>query len=87
MKAKGVDFLATSLDFNGDYAIAKEMQRQGILDKVTFFHPNLYNPDFVKKNAAIFEGGIVLVRDPGGGAPARPAGAAGVPRLRARPTT
>ena len=36
------------------------MSRQGILDKVTFFHPNLYNPDFVKKNAALFEGGIVL---------------------------
>jgi hypothetical protein len=27
---------------------------------VTFFHPNLYNRDFVKKNARIFEGGIVL---------------------------
>ena len=60
MKDKGVDFLATSLDFNGDYAVANEMKRQGILDKVTFFHPNLYNRDFVKKNAAIFEGGIVL---------------------------
>lgn len=60
MKDKGVDFLATGLDFNGDFALAKEMQRQGIGDKVTFFHPNLYNPDFVKKNAAIFEGGIVL---------------------------
>ncbi len=61
MKAKGVDFLATSLDFNGDYAIAKEMARQNVLDKVTFFHPNLYNADFVKKNAALFEGGILLV--------------------------
>jgi branched-chain amino acid transport system substrate-binding protein len=61
MKAKGVDFLATSLDFNGDYAIAKEMQRQGILDKVTFFHPNMYDRGFVKKNAALFENGIVLV--------------------------
>ena len=61
MKAKGVDFLATGLDFNGDYAIAKEMDRQGILNKVTFFHPNLYNADFVKKNAKLFEGGIVLV--------------------------
>jgi ABC-type branched-subunit amino acid transport system substrate-binding protein len=60
MKAKGVDFLATSLDFNGDYTVAKEMQLQGILNKVTFFHPNLYNRDFVKKNAAMFEGGIVL---------------------------
>ena len=61
MKAKGVDFLATSLDFNGDFAVAKEMRRQGILDRVTFFHPNMYDRDFVKKNAALFEGGIVLV--------------------------
>jgi branched-chain amino acid transport system substrate-binding protein len=60
MKQAGADFLATGLDFNGDYAVAKEMSRQGILDKITFFHPNLYNPDFVKKNAALFEGGIVL---------------------------
>jgi ABC-type branched-subunit amino acid transport system substrate-binding protein len=61
MKAKGVDFLATALDFNGDYALAQEMQRQGILDKVTFFHPNLYNPDFVRTNAKLLEGGIVLI--------------------------
>ena len=61
MKAKGVDFLETSLDFNGDFALAKEMQRQNILDKVTFFHPNMYDAEFVKKNAALFEGGIVLV--------------------------
>ena len=61
MKSSGADFLVTGLDFNGDFAIAKEMQRQGILNKVTFFHPNLYNRAFVAKNAAIFEGGIVLV--------------------------
>ena len=61
MKAKGVDFLATALDFNGDYALAQEMQRQGILDKVLFFHPNLYNPEFVSKNADLLNGGIALV--------------------------
>jgi branched-chain amino acid transport system substrate-binding protein len=61
MKSKGVDFLATALDFNGDYAIAQEMQRQGILDQVTFFHPNLYNPDFVAKNAKLLDGGIVMI--------------------------
>ena len=61
MKAKGVDFLATSLDFNGDYAVAREMERQGVLNQVTFFHPNMYDRAFVKKNAALFEGGIVLV--------------------------
>ena len=60
MKDKGVDFLATSLDFNGDYSVANEMKKPGILDKVTFFHVNLCNADFVKKNAALFEGGIVL---------------------------
>ncbi len=61
MKAKGVDFVATALDTNGDYALAKEMKKQGILDKVTFFHPNLYDPDFIKQNAATLEGGIVFV--------------------------
>ena len=61
IKSTGADFLVTGLDFNGDFAIAKEMQRQGILNKVTFFHPNLYNRAFVAKNASIFEGGIVLV--------------------------
>jgi ABC-type branched-subunit amino acid transport system substrate-binding protein len=59
MKAKGVDFLTTCVDFNGDVAIAKEMKKQGILDKVTFVHANIYNPDFVKANAQYLEGGIL----------------------------
>ena len=62
MKQKGADFLVTCLDFNADYAVAKEMDRQGIRDKVTFYHPNMYNAEFVKKNAAILDGGIVLVQ-------------------------
>jgi hypothetical protein len=37
------------------------MQRQGILDQVLFFHPNLYNPEFVRKNAELLDGGIVLI--------------------------
>jgi ABC-type branched-subunit amino acid transport system substrate-binding protein len=61
MKSKGVDFLSTALDFNGDLGLAKEMKKQGILDKVTFMHPNLYNPEFAKQNAANLEGGIVSV--------------------------
>jgi ABC-type branched-subunit amino acid transport system substrate-binding protein len=61
MKSKGVDFLSTSLDFNGDLGLAKEMQKQGILDKVTFMHPNLYNPEFVAQNADLLEGGIVSI--------------------------
>ncbi len=60
MKDKHVDFLVTCMDFNGDYAIAKEMKLQGIADKVTFYHPDLYNAAFVKANASMLEGGIVL---------------------------
>lgn len=61
MKEKKADFLVTAVDANGDYAIAKEMKKQGILDKITFLHPNLYNHEFVKKNAEVLNGGIVLV--------------------------
>ncbi len=61
MKEKKVDFLVTALDFNGDYAIAKEMQRQGIRNKGTFLHPNLYNADFVKQNGSLLEGDLLLV--------------------------
>ncbi|MBO0882838.1 MAG: ABC transporter substrate-binding protein [Mycobacterium sp.] len=61
MKSKGVDLLATAMDYNGDEAVAKEMQKQGISDKVTFVHPNLYDPAFVKANAKDLEGGIVFV--------------------------
>jgi branched-chain amino acid transport system substrate-binding protein len=60
LKAKHVDFLVTGLDFNGDYAVAKEMQRQGIVHDVTFLHPNLYNAEFVRQHADVFDGGIVL---------------------------
>lgn len=60
MKDAKVDFLVTCMDFNGDYAVAKEMGLQGIRDNVTFYHANLYNPEFVKANAAALEGGIVL---------------------------
>jgi branched-chain amino acid transport system substrate-binding protein len=62
MKAKGVDFLTTCMDYNGDFGVAKEMKKQGILDQVTFSHPNMYDHEFVKKNAANLEGGIVLAQ-------------------------
>jgi ABC-type branched-subunit amino acid transport system substrate-binding protein len=62
MKQKGADFLVTCTDGNADVAIAKEMARQQILDKVTFYHANLYNADFVKANAANLEGGILLAQ-------------------------
>lgn len=59
MKSAGVDFLSTCMDYNGDYAVAKEMKKQGLTNKVTFFHPNLYDAAFVKKNPEALEGGIV----------------------------
>jgi hypothetical protein len=62
MKAKGADFLVTCLDFNADYAVAKEMQREGINDKVVFYHANLYNQPFVTQNADAFKNGIVLAQ-------------------------
>ena len=61
MKDTHADFLVTCMDFNGDYAIAKEMNLQGIRNQVTFYHPNLYNADFVKANASMLEGGVLLV--------------------------
>jgi branched-chain amino acid transport system substrate-binding protein len=60
MKTAKADFLVTCMDFNGDYAVAKEMGLQGIRDGVTFYHANLYNPEFVKANAQALEGGVVL---------------------------
>jgi hypothetical protein len=62
LKAKGVDFLVTCLDFNADYAVAKELQREDIRDKVAFYHANMYNQEFVKANAAALEGDIVLAQ-------------------------
>ncbi len=62
MKEKGADFLVTCVDFNADYAIAKEMARQDIRDKVVFYHANLYNQEFVAQNADSFEGDLVLAQ-------------------------
>jgi branched-chain amino acid transport system substrate-binding protein len=62
MKEKGADFLVTCLDGNADDAVAKEMVRQEIADKVTFYHANLYDAAFVKANAKELEGGLVLAQ-------------------------
>jgi ABC-type branched-subunit amino acid transport system substrate-binding protein len=62
MKAKGADFLVTCTDFNADFAIAKEMALQGIRDKVTFYHANLYNQQFVNANKDAFTNDIVLAQ-------------------------
>ena len=61
MKKRHADFLVTAVDANANYAIAQEMRRQGILDKVTLFYPDLYQSDFVSKFADIFEGAVLLV--------------------------
>jgi len=62
MKQRGADFLVTCTDGNADDAIAKEMVRQGINDRVTFYHANLYDAAFVSANARELEGGIVLAQ-------------------------
>lgn len=62
MKQKDVDFLVTCVDFNADFAIATEMARQGIRDQVTFYHPNMYNHEFVRENGELLEGDIMLAQ-------------------------
>ena len=62
MKDKGADFLVTCTDFNADFAIAQEMAREGIRDKVTFYHANLYNPEFVAKSGGAFNGDLILAQ-------------------------
>lgn len=56
MKAAGVDFVMTCIDLNGDKTIKQEMQRQGLDAKM--YHPNLYDPDFVKESPGLFDGDI-----------------------------
>ncbi len=62
MKEKGADFLVTCTDFNADFAIAKEMARQDIRDQVTFYHANLYNPEFVAQSGGVFDGDLILAQ-------------------------
>jgi hypothetical protein len=59
MKNAGVDMIFTSLDLNATKALAHELQRQGIRDKVTIFHPNLYDQSFVKAAGDLFDGDYV----------------------------
>jgi ABC-type branched-subunit amino acid transport system substrate-binding protein len=59
MKQKGVTFVMTCVDLQESFTLAKEMQKQGM--KAAQDLPNGYDPDFVAKNAALMEGGIVGV--------------------------
>jgi ABC-type branched-subunit amino acid transport system substrate-binding protein len=61
MKTAGVDFVAACLDLNGMKTLAQELQRQGINDKVTLYHPNSYDQEFVKNAGDLFEGDYVGV--------------------------
>lgn len=63
MKRAGVDFVATCMDLNGMKTLGEELSRQG-MDDVVMYHPNTYNQAFVKANAKIFDGDIVII---GGG--------------------
>jgi ABC-type branched-subunit amino acid transport system substrate-binding protein len=60
MKAEGVDFISTCIDLNGMKTLAQELQRQG-MDDVVLYHPNSYDPTFVKESAELFEGDVVVV--------------------------
>jgi hypothetical protein len=59
MKKAGVDFISTCIDLNGMKTLAQELDRQGMRDKVTLYHPNTYNQAFVKSAGGLFEGDFI----------------------------
>ena len=61
MKDAGVDMVLTCIDLNGMKTLAQELQRQGIRDQVTLYHPNTYNQDFVAEAGDLFQGDYVGV--------------------------
>jgi ABC-type branched-subunit amino acid transport system substrate-binding protein len=61
MKEAGVDLVAACLDLNGMKTLAQELQRQGINDKVTLYHPNSYDQQYIKEGGDLFEGDFVGV--------------------------
>ena len=56
----GVDFIATCLDLNGMKTLAQELQRQGVRDQVTMYHPNTYDSGFVAEAGSLFDGDYVI---------------------------
>lgn len=59
MKELGVDFITTCMDLNGMKTLGEELDKQGMGD-VVMHHPNTYNHSFVRENADLFEGDIVV---------------------------
>jgi ABC-type branched-subunit amino acid transport system substrate-binding protein len=57
MKDKGVQYVNTCMDTNEVIKLQREMQKQGM--KAVQNLPNAYDHDFVKQNAALFEGTFV----------------------------
>jgi hypothetical protein len=55
----GVDFVGTCLDLNGMKTIAEELQRQGLRDQITMWHPNTYDAGFVAEAGSLFDGDFV----------------------------
>jgi ABC-type branched-subunit amino acid transport system substrate-binding protein len=60
MKSKGVQLVDTCIDFEESYALAKEMQKQGL--HAVQEQPYGYDADFVAKNGALLEGSIVYAQ-------------------------
>ena len=57
MKDKGVQYVNTCMDTNEVVKLQKEMQKQGLHAIQNL--PNAYDHDFVKQNAALFEGNFI----------------------------
>ena len=76
MKDEGVDFISTCMDLNGMKTLAEELDKQGMGD-VIMNHPNTYNHNFVRENAELFEGDVVVPQfipfEYSGGGPTRDA--------------
>lgn len=58
MKDEGVDLVATCMDMNGVFNLAKEMRKQRV-DAIQYL-PDGYDQAFMKKNGRLFAGSIVL---------------------------
>ncbi len=57
MKNAGVQLVGTCIDGNESFTLGKEMKRQGMTAVQEL--PNGYDPNFIAKNADVFENGIV----------------------------
>ena len=62
LKKHNADFVVSVLDFNGVFSLIKEVDRQGLRSKVTFYHQNVFDADFLAKNGKLLEGDYVLPR-------------------------